>query len=112
MGLLKSHMRITAYIPNGVVRITETVDIGSVTLVGGGDFIKPSALATLENDIDILHCVDLMDQRLTTSPTLVGSGAGTLIGGAECGTDKDGSGSFPRLRNYLHTICRFLGHGF
>ena len=112
MGLLKSHMRITAYIPKGVTRITETVDIGSVTLVGSGDFIKPSALATLENDIDKLHCVDLMDQRLTTSPTLVGSGAGTLSGGAECGTGKDGSGSFPRLRNYLQTICRFLVHGF
>ena len=112
MGLLKSHMTIIAYIPKGTITLTEAVDIGSVTLVGGGDFIKPSALATLENDIDKLHCVDLMDQRLTTSPTLVGSGAATLNGGAECGTDKDGSGSFLRLRNYLHAICRFLGHGF
>ena len=99
MRLLKSHILITAY-------------IRSVGLVGGRDFVESAALATLENDIDKLHCVDLMDQRLTTSPTLVGSGAGTLIGGAECGTDKDGSGSFLRLRNYLHTICRFLGHGF
>ncbi len=99
MRLLKSHILITA-------------NIRSVGLVGGRDFVESAALATLENDIDKLHCVDLMDQRLTTSPTLVGSGAATLNGGAECGTDKDGSGSFPRLRNYLHTICRFLGHGF
>ncbi len=99
MRLLKSHILITD-------------QIRSVSLVGGRDFIKPIALAALENDIDKLYCIDLMDQRLTTSPTLVGSGAATLTGGAECGTGKDGSGSFLRLRNYLHTICRFLGHGF
>lgn len=99
MRLLKSHILITAY-------------IRSVGLVGGRDFVESAALAALENDIDKLHCVDLMDQRLTTSPTLVGSGAATLNGGAECGTDKDGSGRRFRLGNYLHAIYRFLGHGF
>ncbi len=46
---------ITAYIPKGVIPIAETVDIGSVTLVGGRDLIKAPALPALEHNIDHLH---------------------------------------------------------
>ncbi len=111
MGLLKSHMRITAYIPNGVVRITETVDIGSVTLVGGRDLVEPVTLSTLENDIDDLHCADPLDQSLATSTALVASGAVPFHGDTGGGTDNYASGVFFWLRNHLHAICRFLGHG-
>ena len=103
-------MTIIAYIPKGATRITEVVDIGSVTLVGGGDFVKPVTLSTLENDIDDLHCADPLDQSLATSTALVASGAVPFHGGTGGGTDKDGSGAFFWLRNHLHAICRFPGH--
>ena len=104
-------MTITAYIPKGVTRITETVDIGSVTLVGGRDLVEPVTFVALENDIDDLQCADPLDQSLATSTALVASGAAPVHGGTGGGADKDGSGAFFWLRNHLHAICRFLGHG-
>ena len=105
-------MTITAYIPKGVTRITETVDIGSVTLVGGRDLVEPVTFVALENDIDDLHSADVLDEGLTTSSTLVASGAATFDDRAGVFSSKDGSGPRFRLVNYLHAICRFLGHGF
>ena len=66
-------MTITAYIPKGVIRITETVDIGSVTLVGDRDLIKAPALPALEYDIDHLHGPNPFDERTDLEP-LAGSG--------------------------------------
>ncbi len=58
-------MTITAYIPNGVIRITETVDIGSVTLVGSRDLIKAPAL---EHNIDHLHGPNPLDEGFAQVP--------------------------------------------
>ena len=71
-------MTITAYIPKGLIRITETVDIGSVTLVGGRDLIKAPALPALEHNIDHLHGPNPLDEGFTTSTALIGSRASTL----------------------------------
>ncbi len=104
-------MTITAYIPKGKHTITGTVDIGSVTLVGGGDFVKSVTLSTLENDIDDLHCADPLDQSLATSTALVASGAVPFHGDTGGVADNYGSGAFFWLRNHLHAVCRFIGHG-
>ncbi len=60
-------MTITAYIPKGVTRFTEAVNIGSVTLVGGRDLIKAPALAALEHNIDPLHGPNPFDEDFATS---------------------------------------------
>ena len=99
MRLLKSHLLITAY-------------IRSVGLVGGRDFVESAAPATPENHIGKSLCSGPFDQRLATSSALVISGASSLEGSDGGVADKNASGPRFRLVNYLHAICRFLGHGF
>lgn len=99
MRLLKAHILITAY-------------IRSVGLVGGRDFVESVALATLENHIGKSLCSGPLDQRLATSSALVNPGASSHEGSDGGVADKNASGPRFRLVNYLHAICRFLGHGF
>ena len=99
MRLLKSHILITAY-------------IRSVGLVGGRNFVESAALATLENHIGKSRGCGPFDQRLATGSTLVASGASSHEGSDGGVADKNASGPRFRLVNYLHAICRFLGHGF
>ena len=104
-------MTITAYIPKGVIRITETVDIGSVTLVGGRDLIKGPALPAFEYDIDHLHGANPLDEGFATSAALIGSRSSTLHDRSGRIGKKNRSRAFLRLRDYLHVVCRFLDHG-
>ena len=99
MRLLKSHILITDY-------------IRSVGLMGGRDFIVFAAVATLENHIGKSLYSGPLDQRLATSSALVTPGASSHEGSDGGVADKNASGPRFRLVNYLHAICRFLGHGF
>ncbi len=103
-------MTITAYIPKGVIRITETVDIGSVTLVGSRDLIKAPALPALEYDIDHLHGPNPLDEGFATSTALIGSRSGTLYDRSRRIAKKNRSKSLGRLRDYFHVVLRFLDH--
>ena len=104
-------MTITAYIPKGVTRITEAVNIGSVTLVGGRDLIKAPALAALEHNIDHLHDPNPFDEDFATSSALIGSRASTLYDRSRRISKKNRSRAIGRLRNYFHVVLRFLDHG-
>ena len=103
-------MTITAYFPKGVIRITETVDIGSVALVGDRDLIKASALPALEYDIDYLHDPNPLDEDFATSAALIGSRASTLYDRSRRIAQKNRSRAIGRLRDYLHVVLRFLDH--
>ena len=103
-------MTITAYIPNGVIQITETVDIGSVTLVGGRDLIKAPALPALEHNINHLHGPNPFDEGFATSSALIGSRAVTLHDRSGRFGKKNRSRAFLRLRDYFHVVFRFLDH--
>ncbi len=81
-------------------------------MVGGRDFVESAALATFENNADHLPSVDSSDQRVIASSALVALGASSLEGGVGGVADKNASGPLFGLRNCLHTICRFLVHGF
>ena len=94
-------MTITAYFPKGVIRITETVDIGSVTLVGDRDVIKAPALEALEYDIDHLHGPNPLDEGFATSAALIGSRASTLYDRSRRIAQKNRSRAIGRLRHYL-----------
>ncbi len=101
-------MIITPYIPKVVIRITETVDIGSVTLVGGRDLIKAPAL---EYDIDHLHDPNPLDEDFATGSALIGSRASALYDRSRRIGKKNRSRAFLRHRDYLHVVFRFPGHG-
>ncbi len=103
-------MTITAYIPKGVIRITETVDIGSVTLVGGRDLIKAPALLALKYDMDHLHGANPLDEGFATSSALIGSRSSTLYDRSGRIAKKNRPRAFPRLRDYLHVVFRFPDH--
>ena len=104
-------MTITAYIPKGVIRITETVDIGSVALVGSRDLIKAPALPALEYDIDRLHGPNPLDEDFATSTALIGSRASARHDRSGRIGKKNRSRAFLRLRDYFHVVFRFLDHG-
>ncbi len=104
-------MTIAAYIPKGVIRITETVDIGSVTLVGGRDLIKAPALPALEHNIDHLHGPNPFDEDFATSTALIGSRASARHDRSGRIGKKNRSRAFLRLRDYFHVVLRFLDHG-
>ena len=80
--------------------------------MGGRDFIVFAAVATLKNHIGKSLYSGPLDQRLATSSALVASGASSHEGSDGGVADKNASGPRFRLVNYLHAICRFLGHGF
>lgn len=104
-------MTITAYIPKGVTRITEAINIGSVTLVGGRDLIKAPALAALEHNIDHLHGPNSFDEDFATSTALIGSRASAHhVRSGRIGK-KNRSRAFLRLRDYFHVVLHFLDHG-
>ncbi len=104
-------MTITAYIPKGVIQITETVNIGSVTLVRSRDLIKAPALLALKYDMDHLHGPNPLDEGFATNSALIGSRAGTLQDRSGRIVKKNRSRAFLRLRDYLHVVFRFLDHG-
>ncbi len=104
-------MMITAYIPKGVIRITETVDIGSVTLVGGRDLIKALALSALEHNIDHLHGPNPFDEGFATSTALIGSRASARHDRSGRIAKKNRSRALGRLRDYLHVVLRCLDRG-
>jgi hypothetical protein len=104
------YMTIAAYIPKGVIPITETVDIGSVTLVGGRDLIKVPALPALEHNIDHLHGPNPLDEGFATSTALIGSRSSTLYDQSRRIAKKNRSRAIGRLRDYLHVVLRFLDH--
>ncbi len=104
-------MTITAYIPKGVIQITETVNIGSVTLVGSRDRIKAPALPALKYDMDHLHGPNPLDEGFATSSALIGSRSSTLYDRSQRIAKKNRPRAFPRLRNYFHVVLRFLDHG-
>ncbi len=103
-------MTITAYIPKVVIRITGTVDIGSVTLVGGRDLIKAPALLALKYDMDHLHGPNPLDEGFATSTALIGSRSSTLYDRSQRIAKKNRPRAFPRLRDYLHVVFRFPDH--
>ncbi len=103
-------MTITAYIPKGVIRITESVDIGSVTLVGGRDLIKAPALSALEHNIDHLHGPNPFDEGIATSTASIGSRASTLYDRSRRIAKNNRSRAIGRLRDYFHVVLRFLDH--
>ncbi len=103
-------MTITAYIPKGVIRITETVDIGSVTLVGGRDLIIAHALPALEHNINHLHGPNSFDEDFATSTALIGSRASARHDRSGRIAKKNRSRALVRLRDYLHVVFRFLDH--
>ncbi len=105
------YMTITAYIPKGVIRFTVSVDIGSVTLVGGRDLIKALALPALEHNIDHLHGPNPLDEGFATSTALIGSRSSTLYDRSQRIAKKNRSRAFLRLRDYLHVVRRFRDHG-
>ena len=102
---------ITAYIPKAVIRITETVDIGSVTFVGGRDLIKAPALPALKYDMDHLHGPNPLDEGFATSSALIGSRSSTLYDRSQRIAKKNRSRAMLRLRDYFHVVLRFLDHG-
>ncbi len=103
-------MTITAYIPKGVTRFTKTVNIGSVTLVGGRDFVEAPTVAALKDHIHDLHDIDVSQDGPLTFTAPVSSVPVALYGGAGGAADKDGSSPFGRLRDYFHAIRRFFTH--
>jgi hypothetical protein len=68
------YMRITAIIPIGTFTAKRNLDLGSICVVGGGNFVKGFALKTLKNDVLDLLIPHVTQKRRTARAARVAKG--------------------------------------